>query len=190
MHLGHILGNEAVEILVHFNITDESISDIDEGIFGPTVEIVDGGTRHQTWELTGFHTEVIAHRGEAQDDLELLFHLVKEVVHHGIGGIGDTGTFGLIAKTIDHAVDIFFGEEVLDPPVVEDIIDRHEETLALDLRVGHHEGDRRGTRLGHLLVHFLEEGTQIVDAKVGSHDELLNVNSGDKGSETRKGLFA
>lgn len=102
-------------VCVEFSVSQKFGSHIDQGISWPGVEPVDGGRVYYTWELSSPDSHDLTDRGEAEDDLELLFHSVVEVIEETVDLVWDSVALGLVSDQVDQSIEVFLGEEVRDP---------------------------------------------------------------------------
>lgn len=187
--MSHVQRDWFQKIFGHFDFRNESIGHINQSILGPGMEEINSSGSNKSRELTRLHSEIISNGREAKNHLEIYSHLVQEVLLHSIGSVRDSCSFGFISESRNHSINVFLGEEVLNPTIAQHIIHGHQETLVFDLRVGNHESNRSGSRFGDLLVKVLKISSQVVQSKVRCNGKLVNINSGNESCQFGKRLL-
>jgi hypothetical protein len=115
--LGHVYGDLHAQVLVlQWGFLQEFVSDVHQRVFGPWVEPVDGRGVDDTWELTGADTHRLAHRREAQNNLQVLFHLVVEEAQQVLWGIDHTLAFSLSPDIGHQSLEVLLREQIGNPP--------------------------------------------------------------------------
>ena len=105
MHEGHELGDGVPDIFRNRGkILKELLGDGDESILRPLVEPVDAGAVDQRWELATADPQGGAHRGEAEDHLQLLSHSVDEELPTVLSCVRDPRTLHLVPHNADDVV--------------------------------------------------------------------------------------
>ena len=146
---------------VHFG--EEPVGDAGERLLGPLHEPVDGTAVDQRRELAASGTERLAHRGHAQDDVEVIPDPVDErAEEHILRGVQAEG-LGVGTNLGHHSLLLVLGEQPGNLAAVEDVVDVLDETLGDDLRIREqkHGGRSLDTRLH---VEVLEIVAELGDA--------------------------
>ncbi len=142
MHIGEHIRQPALHLLLHIVQTlDEPVRDILERILRPVIKPIQGATVDQGGELPAPDSELVTHRGHAEDDVEVVAEtldvkLVDVVrVHRALELLHDLG------ERVSHAVLVFL-DVVGDLASVQDVVEILQECLVYDLCVSHQEGIR------------------------------------------------
>ena len=76
----------------------------------------------------------------AEDDFEVASDFIKEEIGDWFKVVGYSESFGFSSFDIgDHAVKVFFGEQIGDPSRIQPIVDWNQELFFFDLGIGHQE---------------------------------------------------
>ena len=93
-------------------IVQELLGDTHECFLGPVVEPVDACAVDNCWKFPPPHPQGGSHRGEAEDDLQLLPHPVDEELPTVFPSVHDPRAFGFIPHLVDDVLNFVVGKEI------------------------------------------------------------------------------
>ena len=145
MDEGHVVGNVLLNFIFKIrNILEELLGDTDEGIEWPVGEVVIHCTVDESRELPSPNLEILPHRREAHDYVQVLPHLADEEIPAVVRAVHDASLLHLTANCIANVVPLLLGEDICNISGGKEIIHVNQEPLIHNLVVGNQECCRQG----------------------------------------------
>jgi len=184
LDLGFGLGVEFLEVL------DEGLGHGNKSLLRPGQEPVDTALVEEGRELSGSLSELLADGGEAQHDVQVVSHLVDEVVPQLNGGRLGNAFFlaELLGDVSEPGFLLVLGDQSGDFSRRQQHVDVLEELLLLDFSVGHDESHGLAlvtSQLQVLLDFFLQV---LLAERLGQH-QLSGLVSADFSRQSGKRLL-
>ena len=134
------------------------------------------------WEFSWSDSHEVSYGRVAEDDFEVASDFIKVEIDDWFKVVGYSEYFGFSSDIGDHAVKVFFGEQIEDPYRIQHIVDWDQELFFFDLGIGHQEYSGWGWWLRNFFINFLKIIFQNIDLERGSDYHLIDIVSYYEGS--------